>query len=440
MSTIATTEKPTTHSAASTSTKKNASGVLSGERLVEIDALRGIAALMVALYHVWGHDGTYPWYSIGVVTTTPHAHWLSYFTSPLRWGYLGVSFFLVLSGFCIHLPAARKKVNTGEYGVNTRSFFVRRLWRLYPAYSVAVLATSAILLIGSLFPRLHTAEHLGTVNLMDLLTHLTLSHGFFEQTFYSIASVFWSLALEFQLYLAYPLVLILFRKIGTGKAVTILLGVSLLWRYFALSYLSNGLISIAAAGPYAAMGTLFARMPEWLFGAWLAEFYLYGRANERIFSKRSVWNWKMGSVLVLTLALCSTLLPNAWVLTDPLFGIGFTLLTASMILGKRSVYGKTMNAFAALGTISYTFYLFHLQLSWFGAPIAVAMPGLILPFLTRLLWLALDLWIVSKLFPFVEKPFQHIPKPGGRYFKFYRMLERAFGIKTDSPLSAQAAG
>ena len=95
------------------------------ERLDSIDALRGIAALLVAGYHIWGHYGIYPWPSLGVVPTTPDCGIFSYLVSPFRWGYLGVSLFLVLSGFCIHLPLARKKQREGGYQFNARSFYLR---------------------------------------------------------------------------------------------------------------------------------------------------------------------------------------------------------------------------------------------------------------------------------------------------------------------------
>src|SRR4051812_41538605 len=145
-------------------------------RLDSIDALRGIAALMVVLYHVWGHYGIYPFPSIGVVPQAAHPDLFSYIVSPMRWGYLGVSLFLVLSGFCIHLPFARKKEQKGSYFFESKEFYFRRLWRLYPAYFVSVVGAFILLLV--LAPYSSEAGH-GTPSIGDLLTHLTLTHGYF---------------------------------------------------------------------------------------------------------------------------------------------------------------------------------------------------------------------------------------------------------------------
>ena len=107
-------------------------------------------------------------------------------------------------------------------------FFTRRIWRLYPAYIVAVLVTAFFLKIASLFPSIHVAQHFPIPTIWDVVSHLTMLHGFFENQFYSIASVFWSLSLEFQLYLAYPLFLFAFRKFGVGRSVVFYFAVTCL--------------------------------------------------------------------------------------------------------------------------------------------------------------------------------------------------------------------
>jgi len=188
-------------------------------RLHSVDILRGIAALAVAFYHIWGHDGSYAWQSIGVVPQTPNPSLFVYLISPFRWGYLGVSLFLVLSGFCIHLPYARKKYSKGSYEFKGTEFFTRRIWRLYPAYIVALLGTAFVLIGASYFSSLHIGDHFAIPTTWDIVSHLVMLHGFLENQFYSVASVFWSLSLEFQLYLAYPLFLLAFRKFGIGRSI-----------------------------------------------------------------------------------------------------------------------------------------------------------------------------------------------------------------------------
>lgn len=403
----------------------------STNRLDSIDALRGIAALMVALYHIWGKDGTYPFPSIGVVPQTFDAPFYSYLISPARWGYLGVSLFLVLSGFCIHLAYAKRNAETGSYAFAPREFFLRRIWRLYPAYIIAILGTALLLNLAVLLPSINVAAALEIPTLRDVFMHLFMLHGFEEQTFYSIASVFWSLALEFQLYLAYPLFLILFRKMGIGRAITLLVAISIVWRAVSIHVFGYGLISIASTGPYVAMGTLIARMPEWLIGAWIAELYVSG-ALSRI-SKRVVG---FASAITLAIAVSTTLIVEAWSLTDPLFGLAFGMLVVvgiQMSEQKQATpQGVVYRRLVWIGTISYSLYLFHLQFFWLIAPFIDKLPSPEIKFLLRVMWLGLTIGVIAILFRYFERPFLRLAKPGERYYSVLRMLRKSLGIKSDS--------
>jgi peptidoglycan/LPS O-acetylase OafA/YrhL len=414
-------------------------------RLDSIDALRGIAALMVAGYHIWGHYGVYPFPSIGVVPQAIHPSLLSYAVSPLRWGYLGVSLFLVLSGFCIHLPFARKRKQTGSYDFSARPFYLRRLWRLYPAYAVSVIGTYLLLAAAS-----HTSSFVDSApSLTDLFTHLTLTHGYFDNYFYGIVHVYWSLALEFQLYLAYPLFLIAFRRIGLTKSILALTSISIVWRWISLSLFHSNLISIASTGPYAMMGFVLARMPEWLFGVWIAEWFISDR-------HRSASRIPLGAsaIALLFLSILSSLSESLWVFTDILFGLGFAFLIAAAItprryprssalparplfsqsLFPRPLFSQPYRWLVWTGTISYSLYLFHMQLSWFANPWIRVVHGNMLSFLLRFSVLLVSIPVIALIYRFVEQPFLKAPKPGDRYFAIYARIRKLIGIKTDIPL------
>jgi len=427
----------------SASLVKNSSGN-SRIRLDSIDALRGMAALMVAGYHIWGHYGVYPFPSLGVVPWTKSAGLLAYMVSPLRWGYLGVGLFLVLSGFCIHLPFARKKDDVGSYRFEWRKFYLRRLWRLYPAYAASVIGTFILILLAARWSSFIGA----TPTAGDLISHLTLTHGYFDRYFYGIVDVYWSLALEFQLYLAYPIFLYLFRRAGLSRSIVFLTIFSLLWRIVSMQVFHSQLISVSWTGPYAMMGCIFARMPEWLFGAWLAEWFVKSHAEMPALREK---NWRRlplaaAGVAVLFAAILSTLWQTLWVFTDSLFGLGFAFIIAAAIVPQRKpipakISVAKQNRFYRwliwMGTISYSVYLFHMQLSWFANPWIreLSSPGLQFALRTGVLLLSIP--IIAFIFRFVEAPFLSAPRPGKILFTIYKNLERALGIKSDGPLVVQ---
>ncbi len=405
-------------------------------RLHSIDILRGLAALSVAFYHIWGHDGSYAFPSNGLVPTTADPTLFTYLISPLRWGYLGVSLFLVLSGFCIHLPYARKKYTLGSYEFKGPAFFTRRIWRLYPAYIVAVLGTALVLKTLSSVPSLNVADHFPIPGAWDVISHLTMLHGFFENQFYSIASIFWSLSLEFQLYLAYPLFLLAFRKFGLGRSVAALILLSLAWRYFAIYFLGGGLISVAAEGPYASMGCLPARMAEWLAGAFVAEIfvknYIAKNSNQKFSGKRPLYI--ILSILFFAAAIVTTLSQPAWIITDPLFGLSFAFLIAAVILPNiRSDSGKEpkaiAGAFIKLGIISYSFYLIHSQFGWVTTFFVPAETGSVLPTLLRIASLLVSIIPIYYFFKWFEKPFLAPPKPESKLYPIYSGLGKLLGVR-----------
>ena len=424
-------------------TPKNSNSALSTQhsalstpqRLDSIDALRGIAALMVAGYHIWGHYGVYPFPSLGVVPWTKSAGILAYLVSPLRWGYLGVGLFLVLSGFCIHLPFARKRSaeliahDQGNYNFEWRKFYLRRLWRLYPAYAVSVIGTFFLLVITA-----HGTDLVGgPPTIGDLISHLTLTHGYLDRYFYSIVHVYWSLALEFQLYLAYPLFLYLFAKAGLTRSIIFLSIVSLAWRLVALNVFHSQLISVAWTGPYAMMGFVLARMPEWLFGVWLAEWFVRG-GNQ----KASRLPLAAFAVVGIFVAILSTLSEPMWVFTDMLFGLGFAFAVAAAIVPRKiantfqSLPSFLVPAYRTLiwiGTISYSVYLFHMQFSWFANPWIRELHSPLLQFILRGIVLLISIPLIAIIYRFVEKPFLSAPKPGERFYATYSKIGRVIGIK-----------
>lgn len=170
------------------------------KRIAFIDYIRGIAILSVFLYHAvissYGR-GILPWGRLFRSLNVP-----SSFIAliPLHLGSLGVAIFFVVSGFCIHL-------SFHQQGQEWRSFFIRRFFRLYPAYFAAML----------LFLVLNTEK---AHNLwFQFIRHVLLIHNYNDQTYFGINASFWTIAVEVQLYLLYPLLLWIVARYGWRTAL-----------------------------------------------------------------------------------------------------------------------------------------------------------------------------------------------------------------------------
>jgi peptidoglycan/LPS O-acetylase OafA/YrhL len=100
-----------------------------------VDGLRGVAVLLVFLYHTWIFSFLDPSLSVlGIAIPTAMF---------VKAGYLGVDIFFVISGFCLYLPYAR-----AEYfkrtSPDTRTFYLRRILKIVPSYLIALIVTTML--------------------------------------------------------------------------------------------------------------------------------------------------------------------------------------------------------------------------------------------------------------------------------------------------------
>ncbi len=175
------------------------------ERLGWVDGLRGLSAVYVAITHVFCH---LPLFGKSQAITLAHA-WFSR-------GHYSVGLFIVLSGFCLGAPVARRN---GELG-GVKAFFIRRARRILPPYYACLFVT--LLLIqcaglseptGSLWQMSQPATPL------HIVTHLFLLQDFYGP--FKVNYVLWSIALEVHLYLIFPLLLTVWRRLGIGALLAL---------------------------------------------------------------------------------------------------------------------------------------------------------------------------------------------------------------------------
>ena len=163
---------------------------------VELDALRGIAILCVVMFHTSGY-----WTATGVTLTIPRFG-MDVMMNLLFFGTYGVSLFFLLSGYLLTWTE-EKRARSGSYTL--RSYTLRRVLRIVPAYYVAI----AIVVV--LWPI--------NVSVIDVLMHASFLHSFTPQARNSIDGVWWSLTPEVVFYCLLPLIVLKLPRVSQRLAL-----------------------------------------------------------------------------------------------------------------------------------------------------------------------------------------------------------------------------
>lgn len=179
---------------------------MSSYSLIQLTWLRGIAALLVVFSHIY----------LTVTTKYFVAEEVSIkFISLLDLGTFGVTLFFTLSGCTLFLSNAK----IGFDRVNDFfTFYLKRFFRVWPAFFVsfwiylvfAALFGDALLVLGdSWLVGQFTHEY----GITDVVNYLVFIFNFTGPQ-YLFNNAYWSLPVEFQYYLIFPLIILLMRRFG----------------------------------------------------------------------------------------------------------------------------------------------------------------------------------------------------------------------------------
>jgi peptidoglycan/LPS O-acetylase OafA/YrhL len=271
-------------------------------------------------------------------------------------GYIGVFLFFVISGFCIHLQWARAKSQGLEPDIRFGAFWKRRLRRLYPPYVITLVL---FFLLGAAT----TGVVLSRFFFYDLGMHLLMLHNLDPNTCYTINGVFWTLAIEEQLYLAYFLLLFIRVRWGWGVTIAVCLLARVGWMFFGhVVWLKTG---VGIPVPEAAASHWFT----WALGALGVEVWC-GLLRLRGWSR----DLRLATVLIVGASALSAYLPNinkdtflhqaSWFLIHPFWGLGFFIVVNRMVLAENSWVRQVkvpsmISLLSTLGIFSYSIYLTH---------------------------------------------------------------------------------
>ncbi|SEL62469.1 Peptidoglycan/LPS O-acetylase OafA/YrhL, contains acyltransferase and SGNH-hydrolase domains [Roseateles sp. YR242] len=282
----------------------------SAPRLAQLDALRGIAALLVVFFHYTTRfDQLYGHASPPLVS--------------LPWGHYGVNLFFMISGFVIFMTLERTR--------RPLDFVKSRFSRLYPAYWGAVLLTFALT---------HALGLPGkTVGWQTLLVNLSMLQEFVGVA--HVDGVYWTLSVEL---LFYAWALLSYRAGGGARLRQVL-----------LAFLAIRLVYAAAAGFWSV--DLPWLLQRWLLLPFIAWFAL-GVAVYRLSrpgDTRTVPDRWLAAAALAVLALV-----DGWPIG--LLAVFFFIVLMGAARGRWTWLEHRL--WLWLGAISYTLYLVHENIGW----------------------------------------------------------------------------
>lgn len=314
------------------------------QKRADIQALRTIAVLSVAFYHLWPER--------------------------LTGGYVGVDVFFVISGFLIMAHMLREVTRTGS--ISLRSFWARRVRRLLPA-SLLVLAVSAVVAFLVL-PELFWKQNFDEIRASALyVLNWALASNSVDYLAAgntpSLVQHYWSLSVEEQFYIVWPLLMVgaiwIASKIRTANRTATIAIVTAVVTAASLGYS----ISLTATSPATAYFVTPTRAWEFGAGALLALFAANPLAGREV--TRTIVSWAgFAAIAAAVLSFdASTPFPGYTALL-PVLG---TLAVIWAGTPENSWSPRVFTQFGPvqwLGDVSYSLYLWH----W---PLIVAAPFMI---------------------------------------------------------------
>lgn len=279
-------------------------------RLAELDALRGIAAVLVMLFHF-----TFQYEQL-------YGHRLPLSFS-VPWGHYGVNLFFMISGFVIFLTLHRIE--------RPMDFLVSRLSRLFPAYWVAVILTFLLTNLLALPEK--------TVTIGTAIANFMMFHGLFRIP--HVDDVYWTLEVEL---LFYVWSILLYRLGWLNRvhlALALLLALRLAYfvaeRYFGVDL------------PFTLSRLLILPYIPWF----CCGIMIYRRVY--LSDQTPLLDWCVLAIAIGTLAMVNGLGVG-------LLAIGLSGVLLAATLGRLPLLASPVLVW--LGAISYTLYLLHENIGW----------------------------------------------------------------------------
>lgn len=307
------------------------------DKLLFIDALRGLAAVYVIICHV-------------KFMPIPHLKTTAIAANIALSGHTGVKLFFMISAFTLCLSSRKRKTSLGM--AQTREFYLRRFFRILPLYVFSVFLSwfRDFILYGYARPWMDT---------------LSASISIFQPgNFTGLVWASWTLSIELTFYLLFPFI---FKLCSTFKRTFILLAVSIFADLIYVKSVTSAIpeplifVNINAHDPsqlldnYIRFG-FFHNFQFFILG--IIFFYIYFAIKDISSKFTGISAIFIGIIGFFALVLFyPSCLYSVWHGKDSLpaaffliFVVGISLYPTKLLVNRLTVY---------MGTISYSLYLLH---------------------------------------------------------------------------------
>ncbi len=277
-------------------------------------------------------------------------------------GWVGVDLFFVLSGFLITILLLKERAKYGNFSI--KNFWIRRTLRIWPLYFLALL--SGFFIIPFIYSQLQISDFSSPNYLYEIRSQLPFYLTFLGNwavvlhTYSSFSNIahLWTISLEEQFYLLWPLILVFIRSFKSALFFCILIIISATgFRYY--------LNSIGTEHPHLYVNT-FARVDTLVFGSLIALILFY---KPQIISKlRLFFNLPFQglSLILLGIILYRISLFNPYLIRNGTLGyLVISVFMSYYILSSlqiQTLFSKflTWRPLVYLGKISYGLYVWHI--------------------------------------------------------------------------------
>lgn len=345
-----------------------------------IDAIRGVAILMVILVH-----------------TAQKVSGLDSFTKFFTgYGALGVQLFFVASAYTLCISAETRK-NESQPLVK---YAIRRFFRIAPLYYLGIIGYFFLALTTAYFSngRISIPEH---YTLLNIISNVLFVHGFYPPANNNIVPGGWSIGTEMAFYVVFPMLFALASKYWVSIR-NVILGVLIgfLFSQITLLVLASNGISVSNDFVYC---NLINQIPVFILG--IAYYFWSTLKNQR-------FNWKMDVLAFVVLSGVSLYFRKLsieipYLLSCIPFISGLSFLFLMELFRKLDILNS--NILARIGKVSYSMYIIHFIFAWL-------MTSLIAPLFNKILisevtLLLLYPTVVASTFYLATLSEKHIEKP-----------------------------